>query len=257
MNRKLYPVLLFFCLIVFSFSSAAAQSLLGRRGGVSKVPERGVVLMAGGGIAAVKSNICGSPGCNNFGPNLSVGALYKMTPYLGISGQLDYVRLGATEKDPRRPLNVSFKSEVIEVSGTAVINLLDSYAGGGGYRSLRKRFVVPYARVGAGFIYYTPTSFPGQGKLNDSQTTYDPERKYPAIALVVPFGGGFRFRVNDEFSIATELMYHITTTDYLDNVGPELLPAATKDHYGLAAVKLMYTPRIQNKIFSRKYSSRK
>lgn len=254
MNRKLYPFLLSLCLILFNFSSTAAQSLLGRRGGASKVPERGIVLLAGGGVAGIKSNICGSPDCNDFGTNLSIGALYKMTSYLGVSAQLDHVRLGGTEKDPRRPLDVSFRSEVIGVTVTGVFNLMDSYAGSAGYRSLQKRFVVPYVRAGGGFIYYTPTSYPGKGDLNDSQTTYDPQRKYPAIALVIPMGAGLRFRVNDEFSVATELMYNVTTTDYLDNVGPELLPAQTKDHYALAAVKLMYTPKITNKVFSRKYS---
>lgn len=252
MNRILYPFLLFLCLSGITLSSAAAQSLLGKRSGVSKVPERGVVLVVGGGVAAVKSNICGSPGCNEFGPSVSVGALYKLTSYLGVSGQIDYVRLGATVKNPNHPVRISFRSEVIELSGTGVINLLDSYAGGAGYRSLRKRFIVPYVRAGAGLIYYTPTSFPGEGDLDDSQITYDPERKYPAIAIAIPFGGGLRFRVNDEFSVATELMYRITTTDHLDNIGPDLHPAATKDHFGVAAVKLLYRPRIQNKIFSRK-----
>ncbi len=211
-------------------------------------------MLLGGGITAVRSSICGSPGCNDIGTNVSVGALYKMTPFLGISGQIDHVRLGATEKDPSRPLDVSFRSEVISLTGTAVYNLLDSYAGSGNYRSSRKRFVVPYARAGAGVIYYTPTSYPGQGDPDGSQTTYDPERNYPAIALVIPFGGGLRFRVNDEFSVATEMMYQITSSDYLDNVGPELLPTTSKDHYGIAAIKLQYTPKIKNKIFSKKYS---
>jgi hypothetical protein len=254
MNRKLYPFILFFCLTLFTLSDAAAQNFLSRKRSVSKIPERGVTIVVGGGISAVKSDICGSPGCNDFGPNVSVGALYKMTPYLGASGQIDYVRLGATEKDTRKPLNITFQSEIIQVSGTVVWNLLDSYAGSSGYRSLRKRFLVPYVRAGAGFVYYTPTSFPGDGELRDSQTTYDPERKYPAIAAVIPFGGGLRFRINDEFAISPELMYHITTTDYLDNIGPRLGNPNTKDHYGVASVKLMYTPEIQNKIFSKKYS---
>ncbi|MCJ8166698.1 porin family protein [Pontibacter sp. E15-1] len=255
MNRNFYPFLLFFFLINLHFS-ASGQSILSRRSGISKVPERGIVMMVGGGLTAVRSSICGSPSCNDFGPTVGVGALYKLSPLLGVSGQLDYARLGASEKDPRRPLDVSFRSEVISLSLTGVYNLLDSYAGSAGYRSTRKRFIVPYARAGVGFIYYTPTSFPGQERLNDSQTTYDPEKNYPALALAIPFGGGLRFRVNDEYSVATEVMYHITSTDYLDNIGPELLPAASKDHYMLAAVKLMYTPKFQNKIFSKKYSSR-
>ncbi|ARS37694.1 thrombospondin type 3 repeat-containing protein [Pontibacter actiniarum] len=215
-----------------------------------------MVVLLGAGIAAVKSDICGSWGCNEFGPAVSVGALYKLTTNLGISGTVDYVKLGATEKDPRRPRNVSFESEVIEVSGTVVLNLLDSYAGSGNYRSSRKRFVVPYVRAGVGAVYYTPTSFPGQSSLDDSQTTYDPERKYPAVAAVIPFGGGLRFRINNEFSIAPELIYHITTTDYLDNIGPRIGNPGNKDHYGVAIVKLQYTPVLKNKIFSKKPQGR-
>lgn len=211
------------------------------------------MIVAGGGIAAIKSDICGSWGCNNFGPNVSVGALYKLTPYVGVGGSIDYNRLGATEKDPSRSLNITFQSEVIEVSATAVLNLLDSYAGSANYRSSRKRFLVPYIRAGIGFVYYTPTSFPGDGDLNDSQITYDPLRKYPAIAAVVPVAGGLRFRLNDEVSLAGELIYHVTTTDYLDNIGGSIGNPGNKDHYGVAAIKVMYTPVVKNKIFSRKY----
>lgn len=253
MNGKSFSFLLFFLLTLFSLDTAEAQTLLNRRSSVSKVPEeRGVILAVGGGLAAVRSDICGRPGCNRFGPNVSLGALYYLTSYLGVSGNIDYLRLGATEISPSRPLNVSFRSEVVEVTGTVVVNLLDTYAGSGGYRSLRKRFLVPYLRAGAGLVYYTPTSYPGQGKLNEAQTTYESERNYPAIAAVIPFGGGLRFRINNEFSIAPELIYHITTTDYLDNIGPELGNPNRDDHYGVAAVKVLYTPVLRNRIFSRR-----
>lgn len=252
MNRKLYYSILILSLLIALPWDAAAQYRNKSRSNVSKMQERGVVIVVGGGIAAIKSDICGSWGCNNFGPNASVGAIYKFSPYLGVSANVDYLRLGATEKAENRPLNIAFSSEVIEVSGTVVFNLLDSYAGSGNYRSSRKRFVVPYVRAGIGALYYSATSFPGQGDLDDSQTTYDPEREYPAFAAVVPFGGGLRFRVNDEFSIAPEMIYHITTTDFLDNIGPRLGNPMTKEHYGVAAIKLQYTPVIKNKIFSRK-----
>ena len=252
MNRIPTCLIILIPLLLLAPLGAQAQNSFAQRIGKSKIPERGLVIVAGGGIAAVKSSICGSPDCNNFGPNASVGAWYKISPYLSMAGGIDYVRLGADEKDIRKPLNVSFQSEVIEVTGTVVLNLLDSYAGSGNYRSSRKRFVVPYARAGGGFIYYTATSYPGDAdKLEDSQTTYDPEREYPAIAAVIPFGGGLRFRFSDEIAVTGELMYHVTTTDYLDNVGPRLGSNGT-DHYAVAAIKVMYTPVIKNKIFSKK-----
>ncbi|WP_187261527.1 outer membrane beta-barrel protein [Pontibacter beigongshangensis] len=252
MNRNFYFILLQVVVLSCFSLSTYGQSGFYKKRGISNIPERGFVIQVGGGLAAIKSDICGSWGCNDFGPNVSVGTLYKISPYLGISGEFDYFRLGAEEKNPARPLNVAFSSEVIEVSGMVVLNLLDSYSGSGNYRSSRKRFVVPFVKGGAGFIYYTATSFPANGRLNDSQVTYDNERNYPAFAPVFSFGGGLRFRFNDEISVAPELMYHITTTDYLDNIGPRLGNAGNKDHYGIAAIKLLYTPLLKNNIFSKK-----
>ncbi|MBB6610761.1 outer membrane beta-barrel protein [Pontibacter sp. Tf4] len=219
---------------------------------VSKTPERGLVVLAGAGVAAVRSDICGTPGCNEFRPVFGIGAMYKFDPMWSASLNLDYVKLGATEKSEARPLNVSFRTDLYEVTANIHFNLLDAYSGSGGYRSSRKRFVVPYAKFGAGFIYYTATSYPGTGDLSESQTKYDPEREYPAFGIVVPFGGGLRFRFSDQVSIAPELIYHLTSSDYLDNIGPRLAPGNSRDHYGVASIRLMYTPAIKENIFSRK-----
>ena len=252
MNRNFTCLILFFILQSLIPYSVKAQSDFIKKVGRSKLPERGVVIVVGGGIAAIKSDICGSARCNDFGPNVSIGALYKMSPYVSLAGSIDHVRLGATEKNPRRPHNVRFESEVIEVTGSVVVNLLDSYAGSGNYRLSSKRFVVPYVRTGGGIIYYTATSFPTDAsRLREAQTKYDPERDYPAIAAVIPFGGGLRFRFSDEFAIAGEMIYHITTTDFLDNLGPKARKPGS-DHYGVAAIKVMYTPSVKNKLFTKK-----
>ncbi|WP_235925778.1 porin family protein [Pontibacter burrus] len=251
MNRKITVLTFILCILLF-LPDAAGQSLWRKRMLESKMPERGLVVLAGGGIAAIRSDICGTPGCNEFQPVFGIGALYKFDPLWSASINLDYVKLGATEKSPARPLDLSFRTELYEVTGNIHFNLLDAYSGSGGYRSSRKRFVVPYAKFGAGFIYYTATSYPGTGNLDESQTKYDPEREYPAFGIVIPFGGGLRFRFSDQVSVAPELIYHLTSTDYLDNVGPRLAPGTSRDHYGVASIRLMYTPSIKENIFSRK-----
>lgn len=252
MNR-ISTVLYFILCLTLTFSDAAGQpGLLKRIKQDSKVPERGVVILAGGGLTAVRSDICGTPDCNEFRSVFGIGAMYKFDPMWAAVINLDYVKLGATEKDPARPLNLSFRTDVIELTGSVQYNLLDAYSGSGGYRSSRKRFVVPYAKAGAGIIYYTATSYPGTGDLDESQTTYDPERKYPAIGIVVPFGAGLRFRFSDHLSIAPEFIYHITSSDYLDNVGPRFGFGNNKDHYSVASVRVMYTPAVKDNIFSRK-----
>lgn len=229
---------------------ATAQLSFLKKSKLSNAPEGRLLLQVGAGVAAVKSDICKGWGCNNFGPQVSMGALYRLSPLVGVSGNVGYVRLGAHESNPRRPLDVSFQTDVIQATASAVVNLTDSYKGRNNYRSSKKHFVVPYLTAGVGVIYYNTTAYPGQGKLNDSYLTYEPTRDYPAIALVIPVGGGLRFRINDEVSIAPELVYHITATDYLDNdnrnKGRNLL---YKDHYGVATVKLMYTPSVANPLF--------
>lgn len=245
---KPFLLLLFFITLSFPTVSQAQDNVF-RRMGVSKIPERGLSVQVGAGLAAIKSDICGSYGCNDIGPAMGIGALFKFNPYLSFSGEVEYVKLGATEKTPAE--NITFESRVIEVSGMLVVNLLDSYAGSNNYRSLRKRFAVPFVKGGLGFVYYTPSSYPTNRPPN-SDITYDRMRSYPAIAGVIPVGGGIRFRLSDHISISPEAVYHITTTDYLDNIGPPLGIANTKDHYGVVSVKLLYTPIPKNEVFTSK-----
>lgn len=249
MGRKVYVILIVLIIPFIVPASVLGQDNTIRRMGMSKMPERGLVIQAGVGLAAVKSDICGSGGCNDIGPALGIGALFKYSPYVSFSGEVEYIKLGAVEKTPTH--NITFESEVIEVSGTMLLNLLDSYSGSNNYRSTRKRFAVPFVKAGLGFVYYTPTSYP-TNRAENSQVTYDRMRSYPAIAGVLPFGAGIRFRFSDQWAVAPEIMYQMTTTDYLDNVAPPVGYAHTKDHYGVLSVKLLYTPVTKNEVFSRK-----
>jgi hypothetical protein len=241
--------LLLFFITLFLHTATQAQDNVFRRMGVSKIPERGLSVQAGVGLAAIKSEICGSYGCNDIGPAIGIGALYKFSPYVSVSGEVEYLKMGATEKVPAD--NITFETRVIEVSGMLVLNLMDSYAGSNNYRSLRKRFAVPFVKGGIGFVYYTPNSYP-TNRPENSDITYDRMRSYPAIAGVIPFGGGVRFRFSDQISIAPEVMYHITTTKYLDNVGPPVRDIGLPDQYGTVGVKLLYTPIPKNEVFTSK-----
>jgi hypothetical protein len=249
MSRKLYLFVLLLAITFVSTTYVYGQDSFTRRIGMSKIPERGLVIQAGVGLAAVKSDFCGSGECNDIGPAIGIGALYKYSPYLSFSGEVEYIKLGATEKTPTH--NITFDSEVIEVSTTLLLNLMDSYAGSNNYRSTRKRFVVPFVKGGIGFIYYTPTSYPTDRPEN-SQETYDRMRSYPAIAGLLTYGTGVRFRFSDKWSVAPEVMFNMTTTDYLDNIGPPVGHEHTKDHYGVVSIKVLYTPIPKNEVFTSK-----
>lgn len=244
MNRSTYFLLLFLIVSAISTNAQAQNSAI-RRMGVSKIPERGLVIQAGAGVAAIKSDVCGSYGCNDIGSAFGIGALFKFNPFWSFSGEVEYLKLKAVSKDSK---NITVESRVIDVSGMLVYNLMDSYAGSNNYRSLRKRFAVPFVKGGGGFVYYTPSSYPTNRPPN-SDITYDRLRSYPAIAGVITVGGGMRFRFSDQISVAPEVMYHLTTTDYLDNNNQSL---NNKDHYGVVSVKLLYTPMPKNEVFTSK-----
>ena len=249
MSRRLYLLVFFLAITFASITPVHGQDSFTRRLGMSKISEHGLVIQAGAGLAAIKSDICGSYGCNDIGPAMGIGAQFKFNSFVAFSGEVEYIKLGATEKTPTD--NITFDSEVIEVSTMLVLNLMDSYAGSNNYRSTRKRFAVPFVKGGIGFVYYTPSSYP-TNRAENSQETYDRMRSYPAIAGVVPFGFGIRFRFSDQWSVAPEVMYQMTTTDYLDNIGPPIGFEHTKDHYGVVSVKLLYTPILKNEVFTRK-----
>ncbi|WP_347158911.1 thrombospondin type 3 repeat-containing protein [Pontibacter chitinilyticus] len=253
MRRFFYTCLLLFASFILVPQVVQAQFL--KKTETSKVPERGLVLQVGGGIGAARSTICSGWGCNRIGPAVSMGALYKLSSQWGIGATVGYVRLGASESAPEHPLNVSFQTDVLEVSGKIQFNLLDSYVGSGNYRSSRKRFMVPYLTAGIGLISYTATSFPGQGKLNTAQTTYAPARDYPAVAAVMPLGGGVRLRFTDELSLTPEFLYYLTNTDYLDNMAGSASGSKQRDGYGVVLLRFLYTPAVANRIFSQKEAS--
>ncbi|MCC9135006.1 outer membrane beta-barrel protein [Pontibacter silvestris] len=251
MNKNLYCLVLFFLCLITLAEKAKGQPSFIRKSGISKTPEKGLVIVAGGGVSTAVSDFCNWR-CSKPGRYLGLGALYKISPYVSVSASLDNVKFGA------RTYSMSFETEAVAVTGTVDVNLIDSYVGSGGYRSLRKRFIVPYVKAGVGFIHYTPTSYPGEGELDESQTKYDPARKYPALAAVVPVGGGLRFRFSDKISIAGELIYHFTSTDYLDNTVQDMRNTSImrNDGYGVAAVKVLYTPVVKNPLFSGKRHGR-
>ncbi|WP_242920064.1 porin family protein [Pontibacter liquoris] len=255
MSRNRYALVILSTLFILLPFAASCQGLLQSRNQVDGAQQQRLVLEAGGGLAAIKSDICKGWACNTFGARLRMGALYKLNARVGVNGGIGYARLGAKEANPAHPLNMSFQTEVIDMTVSGVYNLLDTYSGSGNYRSSRRRLVVPYLMAGLGGIYYTATSYPGQGSLNESQTKYAPARSYPALAAVIPVGGGLRIRLTDQLSLVPELLYHVTSTDFLDNYQPaSTRNLIKKDHYGVALLKIQYTPPVANQLLSRKRS---
>ncbi|WP_026463672.1 outer membrane beta-barrel protein [Adhaeribacter aquaticus] len=208
-----------------------------------------------------QSNTIGLMEGNGYGVNLGVGALYQFSPYLGLSGNLEYNRFkGLQDSGERIDISsFSYKSDVASVSASLLVNLGSKKAIARFYeqpdeqslplnnlsdflRVIGKNTVVlPYLKAGVGLMHMNASSFV-DGVREVSGT------KFPVMAAMVPVGGGLRFRFSNQVSVAPEVTYNITVSDYFDNRKAPDGVLGKQDIFVSGAVKLFYTPSVKKKI---------
>lgn len=220
--------------------------------------DKSVTLVGGAGLSVLNSDNRGHNfgrdglkplGNNGFGQNISVGAMYKLTPMVGVLGSVDYNRFRAAEDMHVESSNdVSFKSDAIQATGSVVVNLINGYYGYGVNR--RRVFMIPYVRAGVGIATYKATSFlKGDGEKITELTDL---RVYPGIAAVVPVGFGLDFECSRAVSIAPEFTFTFTSSDYLDNIVDPAGYSGKNDQFLNASVKVYYKPSAKRKTFRRR-----
>lgn len=111
--------------------------------------------------------------------------------------------------------NLSFTSPVTEVHLGLEYDLLNVY----------ERGITPYVFVGIGGFKFNPSTIDSLGQKvylqplgTEGQGFYQGRKKYALTSLVIPFGGGLKFLVNDDVSVRLEAGIRKTFTDYLDDV---------------------------------------
>lgn len=204
------------------------------------------------GLAASRGDFCGRFHCNFLGRYLSMGLSYHIYPGLFIGADLEYFRLGAKERDLEGwwVQNTSFRGENMAITGFMHLNLRRDPRPFPETSREAPPVNIPYLKVGLGRLVFSNVT-------NEGRQPYSPEVKYvksgyssPDFALVVPFGVGISFFVSKELSVNPEIVYHITCSDYLD--GRKAEGHKRPDHYGIASVKIQYTPaktRIRRNMF--------
>ncbi len=178
---------------------------------------------------------------NGIGPSFNIGAIYQVSPALELLGSVDHVSLkGAEDAQYKAGGDLSYKASATEISGSAVFNLFSNYRSSGFYRARRQRLVEPYVKVGIGALVYKASSSTSGDGGKILPGAMPAARHYPAVALTVPLGGGLKFYYSRQISIAPELNFHFTTTDYLDNNLNKAGHLGPNDHYLNFSVKLLY-----------------
>lgn len=155
----------------------------------------------------------------------------------------------------RRQRNFSFNTSITELSGSLVWNFY-TYTPDG-----TKRKLSTYIFGGAGISFLNiKRNWSGiDTTVFNSKTVVlaglakDTLHRLPAVIPVIPVGVGIRYALNNQLSIAAELTYRITFTDYLDGFSKSADPTHNDYYYGYS-IGLIYTfeksvlkcPRVKN-----------
>ena len=120
--------------------------------------------------------------------------------------------------------NLSFRNDIVELSGQIVVDLIR-----GKNNTTRRRLITPYFFTGAGMLYNNPKALgpvgsPYEGQWIELQPLgtegqgIDGKDTYHRIQPFIPLGAGIRYRVNPQLDIAVEVGYRFIFTDYIDDV---------------------------------------
>lgn len=152
---------------------------------------------------------------------MGIGASYIINGHFRVRGLLSFGKITGDDKDNNDPSltarNLNFFSNITELSVTAHYDILD----------LSYHRITPYVFAGLGVFRFNPYTFDSTagkvflqplGTEGQGLAAYPDRKPYSLTQLNIPFGGGIRFRVNDDISIAWEIGLRRTFTDYLDDL---------------------------------------
>ena len=144
---------------------------------------------------------------------------YELQEQLLIRGSYNFARVNGSdtysEKEVLRQRNLQFESTISEFAIAGEYHLFNLY---------EKRFS-PYVFVGLGVFHFNPYTLDSLNRKvflrplsTEGQGIYPNKKEYSLWQPVIPFGGGVKFAVTENFRIGIELGLRKLFTDYLDDV---------------------------------------
>ena len=149
----------------------------------------------------------------NFNRYISAKLSYTFGQISGADSTSDYQQF--------RDRNLSFTTPLKELSLVAEFNFM-SYIPEAG-----KNLYTPYIYAGGGITAFAPrTTYNGQIISLRNLRTEGQSRAYAKNTLVLPFGAGIKYNISGKWTLAADVGYRITRTDYLDDVSGAYAPAS-------------------------------
>ncbi len=165
-------------------------------------------------------------------PALSLGYRYKLSPTFALHTKFSYgVVFGddkLTKEKFRNDRNLSFKSNIFELSTNLELNFLQEQVGHRyklrGVRGLRNIEISAYGFIGVGVFKFNPKAqldgdwYELQPLGTEGQGQISTREKYKRIQLCVPLGLGVKYAIDRNWSVGLEIGLRYTFTDYIDDV---------------------------------------
>ncbi len=146
---------------------------------------------------------------------------YNINKYFTAKLGINYGTISGDDAKEGRKRNLSFRSNLLEFAVTGEWNIL-------GYQPYAlERVFTPYLFVGIGLFHYNPRAqYDGEwvelqplGTEGQGMTGFP--AKYSLVEIAVPFGGGLKYAINDQWNVGIEFGFRKTFTDYLDDVSED------------------------------------
>ncbi len=163
-----------------------------------------------------------------------VGGFARYQPPLSnanlfLRGNLIYAQVSGDDAlskyQPRRNRNLSFTSDIIELSVVAEYMVFSADFVTGGFGRGTRHEIALFGYGGVGMIYFSPrTKYKGnwvrlKPLSTEGQGVIDGKDKYSSFQPVFPMGGEFTYSPNPTvYTISLNFGWRFTFTDYLDDV---------------------------------------
>jgi hypothetical protein len=173
---------------------------------------------------------------NTFRVGLSIGLVRTLSPHVTFGADLGYVKLKAQDYFPSR--GFSFENTNALLTTFVRYNILADKSMFLG-QNYRRTPVQVFVQAGVGGLIYNPDLYQNVGLPYPVQVSNESPNAYPALAGVLPVGGGVTLRAGQSFSFTLEGLYYFTSTDLLDGVSQRGNPNSV-DSFATGALKIEY-----------------
>ena len=169
---------------------------------------------------------------NKIRVGLNAGLAQSLSPHLTFALDLSYVHLKAKDYFPDRGL--AFTSDNGLLAARLQYNLFADKSLFIGLNHQEMPLLI-YVEAGAGALLYDPAA-----SYRDQALRPEPQQSYPALAVVLPVGGGITLRAAPRLAFTLEGLYYFTSTDLLDDVSRRGNPDS-KDAFATLTFKVEYS----------------